>query len=100
MKTETKDRLIAENKATLQGVTELRQLKLIKEETFIEVKEAIELAISEIEYAHKFQYDGIYKKEQEAKTVHFKDGASIDVPDGITWEYENDQNWLKTVQRG
>lgn len=31
------------------------------------------------------------------KTVYFKDGTSIRVADGITWEYENDINWDFTL---
>ncbi len=41
-------------------------------------------------------YDG-FQKAQEAKTVIFKDGTFIKVDNGVTWEYENDANWLVTV---
>lgn len=30
-------------------------------------------------------------------TVYFKDGTSIVCDDGISWEYENDIDWLKTI---
>lgn len=33
------------------------------------------------------------------KTVIFKDGTYIEVADGITWEYENDKNWLLTLSK-
>ena len=29
------------------------------------------------------------------KRVHFKDGSYVDTD--VSWEYENDPNWLKTV---
>lgn len=31
------------------------------------------------------------------KTVVFKDGTYLYVADGVTWEYENDENWLLTI---
>ena len=30
------------------------------------------------------------------KRVYWKDGTHLDVEDGVTWEYENDPDWLKT----
>ena len=31
--------------------------------------------------------------------VLFKDGTYIDVEDNITWEYENDDDWLRTERK-
>jgi len=31
------------------------------------------------------------------KIVYFLDGTFIEVPDGITWEYEQDENWSHTI---
>ena len=31
------------------------------------------------------------------KYVVWKDGSYLKVEDGITWEYENDKDWLVTV---
>lgn len=48
------------------------------------------------EFILEAQYQA-YKLATTAKTVVFKDGTFIKVEDGVTWEYENDANWLATV---
>ena len=34
---------------------------------------------------------------QECKIVIYKDGSYKIVEDGITWEYENDEDWLSSI---
>lgn len=36
-------------------------------------------------------------EKSKAKIVYWKDGSYLIVEDGITWEYDNDENWLKTL---
>ena len=33
------------------------------------------------------------------KIVIWKDGTYLKVKDGVTWEYENDKNWLVTIDK-
>lgn len=34
--------------------------------------------------------------EKQSKTVFWKDGTFLIVPDGVTWEYEDDEDWERT----
>lgn len=34
---------------------------------------------------------------REEKIVVYKDGSYKVIPDGITWEFENDKDWLVTI---
>lgn len=34
--------------------------------------------------------------KNKSVTVYFKDGTNIVCDDGISWEYENDKDWLET----
>lgn len=36
-------------------------------------------------------------KIEQGKIILWKDGSTLYVKDGITWEYENDKNWERTI---
>lgn len=36
-------------------------------------------------------------KDQQSKLVVWKDGTHKVIEDGITWEFEQDENWLVTI---
>ena len=38
------------------------------------------------------------EENKNSKIVVYKDGSFKLIKDGITWEYENDENWLVTIK--
>lgn len=37
---------------------------------------------------------------QRGKIVIYKDGSHFYMEDGLTWEFENDEDWLATIDIG